>query len=299
MTNEPDTISRMFLSFEDLCFQHNGADAWRARDLMDRFGYTKWENFRAVLHRAWESCLAAEVAPALHFLTGDGAQPWEPGEVFPDARKNPSGGRPREDVILSRKAAYLVAMNGDTRKPEVAFAQHYFAAATRTLEVLQQRMKEASRLRARRDLADTELKFQGVLYERGLTGPEIGTIRSKGDQELFGGRSTATMKTVWKVPEGRPLCDFAPEVIVIAKQLGAAMTTHNTQVHDLRGEAAISQEHQENNRTIRTGLGSRGIIPEKLKPEEDVKKVERRHAADLKALEKPKKPAKPLRKPKA
>jgi DNA-damage-inducible protein D len=187
-------------------------------------------------------------------------------------------------------------MNGDTRKPEIAFAQHYFAAATRTLEVLQQRMREASRLKARRDLADTELKFQGVMYERGLTGTEIGAIRSKGDQELFGGRSTEVMKTVWKVSKGRPLCDFAPEVIVIAKQLAAAMTTHNTQVHDLRGEPTISNEHIANNRSIRTGLTDRGIVPELVKPEEDVKKVERRHAADLKALAKP--TAKPRKKDK-
>lgn len=294
MATEPEIVSRMFASFEELCFQHNGADAWRARDLMSGLGYTKWENFRAVLQRAWEACIAAEIDPALHFLTGDGAHEWEPDEVIPDARKNPQGGRPREDVILSRKAAYLVAMNGDTRKPEIAFAQHYFAAATRTLEVLQQRMRETSRLKARRDLAETELKFQGVLYERGLTGTEISTIRSKGDQELFGGRSTAVMKTIWKVPKSRPLCDFAPEVIVIAKQLAAAMTTHNTQVHDLRGEAPISMEHVANNRSLRSGLTDRGIVPEAVKPEEDVKKVERRHAADLKALGKPaKKPRKP------
>lgn len=43
--------------------------------------------------------------------------------------KTPRAGRPREDVILTRRAAYLVAMNGDPRKTEVAFAQQYFAAA--------------------------------------------------------------------------------------------------------------------------------------------------------------------------
>jgi DNA-damage-inducible protein D len=292
MATEPEIVSRLFLSFEDLCFQHNGADAWRARSLMKGFGYATWDKgFREVIRRAWEACVAADVDPAGHFLTGDGMHPWTPEEVFREASKNPLGGRPSEDVILSRKAAYLVAMNGDPRKAEIAFAQHYFAAATRTLEVLQQRMKEASRLRARRDLADTELKFQGVLFERGLTGSEIAIIRSKGDQALFGGRSTDTMKTLWNVPKSRPLCDFAPEVIVIAKQLAAAMTTHNTQVNELSGEASISQEHIANNQSIRTGLTNRGIVPEKVKPEEDIKKIERRHAADLKALEKPKKQA--------
>ena len=140
-------VAKLFASFEDCKFKHDGADAWRARHLMSPLGYTTWDKgFREVVRRAWEACEAAGVDPAKNFLTGDGSRPWHPDEVFREASKNPQGGRPSEDVILTRRAAYLVAMNGDPRKSAVAFAQHYFAAKTRTLEVIEQRLAEAARL---------------------------------------------------------------------------------------------------------------------------------------------------------
>ena len=191
MAPKKNEIEQLFLSFEECRFEHDGADAWYARRLMLLLGYTQWRNFREPIRRAWESCKASGSDPDCHFLTGDGAQSWVPDEVFADARKNPEGGRPSEDVILTRRAAYLVAMNGDPRKAEIAFAQHYFAAATRTLELLQQRMAETERLIAREELTETEARFQGVLYEHGVDGIGIAKIRSKGDKVLFGGRRYA------------------------------------------------------------------------------------------------------------
>ena len=78
---------------------------------------------------------------------------------------------------------------------------------------------------------------------------------------MFGGRDTKTMKEIWGVPAKQPLADFAPEVVVIAKQLAAAITSHNVKANDLYGEAAITGEHVENNKTIYKGLRSRGIEP--------------------------------------
>jgi DNA-damage-inducible protein D len=286
-------VERLFASFEDLCFKHDGADAWRARDLMPRLGYANWQNFREAIKRAWESCVAAGTEADSNFVIGDGSQPWRPQVVLTEASKNPQGGAPREDVILTRRAAYLVTMNGDPRKPEVAFAQHYFATATRTLEVIEQRIAETGRLTARERLTETENRFQGVLYQQDVTGPGIARIRSKGDTALFGGKDTDDMKKKWKVPKNRPLADFAPEVAIVAKQLGAAMTTHNVRRHDLRGEDEISAEHVQNNERVRGTLKDRGIVLETLDGEEDLKKVERRHSSEAKKLNAPSKQEKP------
>ena len=289
MTTQNELTAKLFSSFEECCFQQDSQDAWRARDIMGGLGYAQWRRFRDALARAYQSCEATGDDPSLHFRIGDGSSAWTPGEVFADAGKNPKGGRPSEDVILTRRAAYLVAMNGDPRKTEVAFAQHYFALATRSLEILRQRMQEASRIKARRDLSATESRFQGVLFENGVDGKGIAIIRSQGDQILFAGNSTEDMKRKWSVPRSRPLSDFAPEVVIKAKELGTAMTTHNVKVHKLQGQSEISSEHQANNATIRGGLGSRGIFPERLDAEEDIKKVERRHQAAVRQLSKPKK----------
>jgi DNA-damage-inducible protein D len=216
---------------------------------MPRSGYERWENFREAIRRAWQSCESAGIDPAVNSLIGDGSQPWNPaGEVFREATKNPQGGRPSEDVILTRRAAFLTVMNGNPTKPEIAFGQQYFAVATRTLEVIRQRVTEVARLQAREKLTETESRFQGVLYEHDVDGPGIARIRSKGDKVLFGGKDTKTMKEIWGVPASRPLADFAPEVVVIAKQLAAAITTHNVKTNDLYGEPAITAEHVENNR---------------------------------------------------
>ena len=265
-------VAQLFKSFEDCRFEHEGADAWRARALMSHLGYAKWQTFREAIRRAWQSCSTAGIDPATNFLVGDGSAPWAPEEVFTSSSKNPQGGRPSEDVILTRRAAFLVVMNGDPSKPEIAFGQQYFAVATRTLEVVQKRFAEAARLQAREKLTETESKFQGVLYERDVDGPGIGRIRSKGDAVLFGGNDTQTMKERWGVPAKRPLADFAPEVAVIAKQLGTAITSHNVKTNEsLRGEAKITAEHIENNRTVHGALKARGIDLATLGPEEDIK----------------------------
>lgn len=298
MASQSNEIARLFSSFEDCCFQCDGTEAWRARDLMSLLGYANWQNFREAIRRAWQSCESAGIEPTSNFLVGDGTASWTPDEVITSINKNPQGGRPAEDVILTRRAAFLVVMNGDPSKPEIAFGQQYFAVSTRTLELVQQRLAEAARLKAREKLTDTENKFQGVLYEHEVDGPGIARIRSKGDKVLFGGKDTQTMKEIWGVPANRPLADFAPEVVVIAKQLAAAITTHNVKSNDLYGEDAITVEHVENNATVYRGLRSRGIEPQRLKPVEDIKRVQRRHKAEAKKIAKAEKP--PARaKPKA
>lgn len=188
-----------------------------------------------------------------------------------------------EDVMLTRYACYLIAQNGDPRKSEIAFAQNYFAVQTRCAEIVQQRLLDFERVKARAKLAETEHVLSGVLYERGVDSKGFAIIRTKGDQALFG-LDTAMMKRRVGAPEKRPLADFLSTIAIKAKDLAAEMTSVNVQQKDLHGRIGIEREHVDNNSAVRNMLLDRGILPETLPPGEDVKKVERRLKADEKKI---------------
>ncbi len=64
------------------------------------------------------------------------------------------------------------------------------------------------------------------------------------------------------------------------------MTNYNVEEKDLQGEMPITDEHVQNNKTVRKMLGERGIVPENLPPAEDIKKLERRVKSQEKKIPK-------------
>lgn len=274
-------IKELFARFESATSELDGIECWSARDLQFLLGYSKWENFIKVIEKAKEAC--KNVGEAID-------------DHFPDVGKMVSIGsgtdRLIDDVALTRYACYLVAQNGDSRKPEVAFAQTYFAVQTRRAEIIEQRLLEYERVKAREKLSQTEKNLSGILYERGVDDKGFAIIRSKGDQALFK-LNTHQLKYKFGIPENRPLADFLPTISIKAKDLAAEMTSLNVQSKDLSGQTPIEKEHVENSVAVRKMLLERGITPENLSPAEDVKKIKRKlEGEEKKVLKDAKKPQK-------
>jgi len=270
---EKQIISRLRTLFEEAAQQQNSIEFWFARDLQKLLGYDKWENFLNAIEKAKEACKNSGQDILDH---------------FPGVRKTipmPKGATKEiEDFMLTRYACYLIAQNGDPRKEKIAFAQSYFAIQTRKQELIEQRIALMERMKARQKLIASETELSKIIYERGVDDQGFARIRSKGDEALFGGISTAQMKQKLKVPKSRPVADFLPTITITAKNLATEITNFNVQKDDLRGESKVTTEHVKNNTDVRKLLLKSGIQPEILPAEEDIKKLEQKVRAEGKAI---------------
>ena len=251
-------------NFENIKHTENSQEFWYARELMPLLGYAKWETFSNVIQKAKIACKESGNSVDL---------------CFPDAgntSKMPNGGeKPVENYKLTRYACYLIAMNGDSRKSQIAKAQTYFASQTRKQELLEGFLESQKRVENRDKLTTKRNELRVEVYQRGIdNGSKFANLEDNINLGLYK-KKTKEIKKYKGIPDKKSLDNYTSSVELLAKSLSMEMTNLNVQSKDLNGAIPINLEGKQNASSVRETLTERGIIPEDLPRLSDIDKVKK------------------------
>lgn len=275
------TIDDLIDAFE-ACAQttDDGIEYWLARDLQKLLDYAKWEKFEQVIGRAMTASNESGKSPEDHFV-----------EVFPHVGKNPQGGRPARDFMLSRYACYLTAQNGDARKRPVAFAQTYFAIQTRKQEVTESSQgvavplsEDEKRVYIRNQIKEHQKYLSSAAKGAGVTTPlEFSIFHSKGYQGLYG-KTAPQIRKYKGLAKSAQILDRMGSTELAANFFRVTQTEEKLRKANVKGVQAAYDTHYEVGRQVRDAmLNISGIAPEDLPAVESIKKAEKRLRAALPA----------------
>lgn len=254
-------------SFESLKkFNDYGREYWSARDLMPLLGYSQWRRFDSAIQKAITSCDQSGNNPSHHFagagkMVGIGSE----------------ASRKVSDYQLSRFACYLIAQNGDPRKPQIANAQKYFAIQTRRQELSDQAAADKERLELRKQASEEFKALSGAAREAGVQSRMFGIFHDAGYKGLYGGLSADAIKDRKGIPEKEQLMDRMDSTELAANQFRMTQTRDKLAARRVHSQELAIQTHKAVGQEVREAIKRiGGTLPENLPPAEHIKQVEKR-----------------------
>ena len=243
-----------------------GAEFWSARDLQSLLGYSQWRRFEDAVKRAMVSCEQSG-NPSGHHFAGAGKM-IEVGK---------GGVRKVEDFHLSRFACYLIAQNGDPRKPAIAEAQKYFAVQTRRQEISDQLAADMERLELRRQTREEFKALSGAAQQAGVHSRMFGVFHDAGYKGLYGGLGSDAIKTHKRIPAKEQLMDRMNATELAANQFRMTQTRDKLAREGVHQQAQAIQTHEQVGKYVRDAIKRiGGTLPESIPPAEHIKKVAQR-----------------------
>jgi DNA-damage-inducible protein D len=254
-------------SFEELKqINQYGAEYWSARDLQPLLGYNHWRSFDNAVTKAITSCEKS----------GN-----EPGHHFARARKmitlGKGGEREVPDYHLSRFACYLIAQNGDPRKPEIAHAQKYFAVQTRRQEVSDILTADMERLELRKQTSEEFRALSGAARVAGVQSKMFGVFHDAGYKGLYGGKGVEDIRKRKGIDRRENLMDRMNTTELAANQFRMTQAREKLQKENIKGQERAIQTHKKVGQEVRDAIKRiGGTLPENIPPAEHIKIVQKR-----------------------
>jgi DNA-damage-inducible protein D len=272
-------------SFEDLKkVNEYGAEYWSAREIQPLLGYTQWRRFEDAINRALTSCKQSGNEPSHHFA-GAG-KPIEGGK---------GAVQTVNDYHLSRFACYLIAQNGDPRKPEIANAQKYFAIQARRQEITDAIAADMERLELRKQTSEEFKALSGAARDAGVHDRMFGVFHDAGYKGMYGGLGRDAIKKQKRIPEKENLMDRMDTTELAANQFRMTQTRDKLAREQVKDQQSAIRTHESVGKEVREAIKRiGGTLPEKLPPAEHIKQVEKRVKGAAPKLELEEKDAKGL-----
>ncbi len=255
------------LTFEDLKkINEHGIEYWSARDLQSSLGYSKWQRFENAIEKAVESCKRSGNDPRHHF-TGAG---------------NPiTSGKGRSQVVedyhLSRFACYLIAQNGDSRKPEIAHAQKYFAIQTRRQELSDAAIADLERVELRKQATQDFKALSGAAKDAGVQNKMFGIFHDAGYKGLYGGLGSDAIKVRKGIDPKEQLMDRMDRTELAANQFRMTQAREKLKREQIKDQRDAIEAHETVGKEVRAAISKiGGTPPENIPPAEHINKVKKR-----------------------
>jgi DNA-damage-inducible protein D len=254
-------------SFEDLKkLNEFDAEFWSARELQPLLGYDQWRRFENAIERAMISCAQSGNDPDLHFVVNEKVTGLGKG-----------GKRKIVDYHLSRFACYLIAQNGDPRKPEIAYAQKYFVVQARRQELSDALSADVERIEIRKQASEEFKALSGAAREAGVQDKMFGVFHDAGYKGLYNGLGRDAIKSRKGVPAKQNLMDRMDTTELAANQFRMTQTRDKLERDRVRTQSQAIRTHEEVGKEVRAAIKRiGGTLPEDIPAAEHIKEVEKR-----------------------
>lgn len=262
-----DPLSPQLAGFEALkSLNDHGAEYWSARDLQPLLGYAQWRRFEDAIKRAMVSCEQSGNKPGHHFAGAGKPIPGGKGAI-----------QVVDDYHLSRFACYLIAQNGDPRKPAIAAAQKYFAIQTRRQELSEQHAADLERLEMRKQATMEFKQLSGAARNAGVENRMFGVFHDAGYKGLYNGLGKEAIKRKKGIAESENLMDRMNATELAANQFRMTQTRDKLARESIATQARAISAHETVGREVRDAIKRiGGQMPETIPPAEHIKQVEKR-----------------------